>query len=91
MGRTPLKKVIKAKIKGNKELSEGERIREKIKYEIAEELGLKDKVDKYGWSGLTAEETGRIGGIMTRRKKELNAPKNIEIEMGAQWINEKKK
>lgn len=79
MGKTPLKKVIKAKLKAHKELTEGELLREKIKYEIAEELGLKDKVDKLGWSGLTAEETGRIGGIMTKRKKELKLPKNAEI------------
>jgi small acid-soluble spore protein F (minor alpha/beta-type SASP) len=81
MGKTPLKKVIKAKLKSNRELTELEKIREKIKYEIAGELGLSDKVDKYGWSGLTAEETGRIGGIMTKRKKELNLPKNKEIMM----------
>lgn len=80
MGKTPLKKVIKAKLKANKELSEAEQLREKMKYEIAEELGLKDKVDKVGWSGLTSEETGRIGGIMTKRKKELNIPKNSEIQ-----------
>lgn len=56
-----------------------EKIREKIKYEIAEELGLSDKVDEMGWSGLTAEETGRIGGLMTKKKKEMNLPKNSEI------------
>ena len=79
MGKTPLKKVIKAKIKANKELSAGELLREKIKYEIADELGLKEKVDKLGWSGLTAEETGRIGGIMTKRKKDLHIPKNKDM------------
>ena len=80
MGKTPLKKVIKAKLKSQKELSTGELLREKIKYEIASELGLGDKIDKYGWSELTSEETGRIGGIMTRRKKELHLPKNKELE-----------
>ncbi|MHC1682313.1 MAG: small, acid-soluble spore protein, alpha/beta type [Clostridiaceae bacterium] len=79
MTKTPLKKIIKAKIKSNRELTEMEKVREKIKYEIAEELGLKDKVDSNGWSGLTAEETGRIGGIMTKRKKELKLPKNTDI------------
>lgn len=68
MSSTPLKKVIKSKIKQNKELTENEILREKIKYEIAEELGLKDKVEALGWGGLSAEETGRIGGIMTKRK-----------------------
>ncbi len=87
MGRTPLKKVIKAKLKSNRELTELEKIREKIKYEIAGELGLKEKVDKYGWSGLTAEETGRIGGMMTRRKKELNLPKNKEIIMSDGYMD----
>ena len=79
MSKTPLKKIIKSKIKANKELSDAEILREKIKYEIAEELGLKDKVDAYGWGGLTAEETGRIGGIMTKRKRMLKIPTNDEI------------
>lgn len=79
MSKTPLKKIIKSKLKSNKELSAAEILREKIKYEIADELGLKDKVDEYGWGSLTAEETGRIGGIMTKRKKELRIPTNDEI------------
>lgn len=40
-----------------------------LKYEIAEELGLMDKIEDMGWGGLTAKESGRIGGIMTSRKK----------------------
>lgn len=79
MGKTPLKKVIKSKIKSNRRLTSLEEQREKMKYEIADELGLKDKVDKLGWSSLTSEETGRIGGIMTKMKKKLNIPKNEEI------------
>lgn len=42
---------------------------EKMKYEIAEELGLLDKVKKDGWKSLTAKETGRIGGLMNKRRK----------------------
>lgn len=80
MHRTPLKKVIKAKLKANKELTPMEKLREKMKYEIAEELGLIDKVEEEGWSSLTSEETGRIGGIMTKRKRELNIPKNIDLQ-----------
>lgn len=79
MSKTPLKKIIKSKIKSNRELTDLEKVRENLKYEIASELGLSDKVDKLGWGGLTAEETGRIGGIMTKRKKELKIPKNEEI------------
>jgi len=41
----------------------------KLKYEIAEELGLLDKVMQSGWKSLTAKETGRIGGLVTKRKK----------------------
>ena len=79
MSKTPLKKVIKAKLKANKVLTDGEKLREKIKFEIAEELGLREKVDEYGWSGLTSEETGRIGGVMTKRKKNMNIPLNKDL------------
>jgi small acid-soluble spore protein F (minor alpha/beta-type SASP) len=44
---------------------------EKLKYEIASELGLLEKVNNGGWKSLTAKETGRIGGLMTKRKKEI--------------------
>jgi len=40
-----------------------------MKMEIAEELGLMDKVNATGWKSLTAKESGRIGGILARRKK----------------------
>lgn len=41
------------------------------KYEAARQLGLIDKLLEVGWGGLTAEETGRIGGLVGRaaRKK----------------------
>ncbi len=45
---------------------------EKLKYEIAEELGLLDKVMEEGWRSLSSKETGRIGGLITKKKKELN-------------------
>ena len=44
---------------------------EQLKYEIAEELGLLDKVLSDGWKALSAKETGRIGGLMTKKKKEI--------------------
>ena len=40
-----------------------------MKYEIAEELGLLEKVNTTGWKSLTAKESGRIGGILAKRKK----------------------
>ncbi|PHV70890.1 small acid-soluble spore protein alpha/beta type [Sporanaerobium hydrogeniformans] len=44
---------------------------EKMKLEIAEELGLLGKVQAGGWKSLSAKETGRIGGLMTKKKREL--------------------
>jgi len=41
----------------------------RMKYEIARELGLLDRVKAVGWAGLTAKETGRIGGLMGRKKQ----------------------
>ena len=41
-----------------------------MKMEIAEELGLSDKVKEAGWQNLTAREAGKVGGIMSRRLRE---------------------
>ena len=46
---------------------------EAMKLEIAEELGLLDKVREVGWAGLSAKETGRMGGLLTKKKKDLMA------------------
>lgn len=43
---------------------------EKMKYEIAKELGLIDRVVENGWGSLSAQETGRIGGIITKRRRQ---------------------
>ena len=40
---------------------------EKLKFEIAEELGLRDKVISGGWRSLTAKESGRICLLYTSR------------------------
>ena len=37
------------------------------KYEVAKELGIYDKVLEKGWGSLTAEETGRVGGMLRKR------------------------
>jgi hypothetical protein len=58
----------KDKKKSNKKKKEPT-LNDIMKMEIAEELGLTDKVKKLGWGGLTAKETGRIGGLMTAKKK----------------------
>lgn len=43
---------------------------DKLKYEIAEELGLLDKVQQYGWKSLTSRESGKIGGLINKKKRE---------------------
>ena len=48
-----------------------ETLEDKLKYEIAAELGLTDKIKEVGWAGLTAKESGRIGGLITVRKREM--------------------
>ena len=51
---------------------------ERLKYEIAQELGLLDKLRQVGWAGVSTAESGRIGGLVGARKKkrvgEGNAP-----------------
>ena len=42
---------------------------ERMKYEIAEELGLLDKVLEEGWKSLSSKETGRIGGIISKKSR----------------------
>lgn len=38
--------------------------RERIKYKAAEAAGLLDRVLEVGWAGLSAKESGKIGGMM---------------------------
>ena len=64
-GGIPMKTAAKTKKKKAKKEKPGDR----LKYEIARELGLGEKVDAQGWGGLTAAETGRIGGIITTRRR----------------------
>lgn len=53
---------------------------ELLKYEIATELGLSDKVMAGGWRSLTAKESGRIGGLITKKKRELKQEAMKETE-----------
>jgi small acid-soluble spore protein F (minor alpha/beta-type SASP) len=61
-----------------KELSPKEKLAEKLKYEIAEELGLLEKVEAVGWKGLTSRESGRIGGILGNRMQAEQRKKKME-------------
>ena len=58
-----------------KDKEKKETLEYKLKYEIAEELGLMDKIEEMGWGGLTAKESGRIGGLIRVRKKKINDSK----------------
>lgn len=40
---------------------------EGFKWEIAEDLGLAEKVRQVGWENMTTREVGMIGGQMVRR------------------------
>lgn len=61
---SPNNRIRRDSMKKKEELDENT-----LKFEIAEELGLADKIRSEGWAGLTAKESGRIGGIMTSRKR----------------------
>ena len=60
---------------------------EKMKYEIAGELGLLDRVLNDGWRSLTAKETGRIGGLVTRRKRQMAAEEQFVSVISYGWNN----
>lgn len=53
-----------------------DKLENKLKYEIAKELGLMDKIEEVGWGGLTAKESGKIGGLMRVRKKKIKENKH---------------
>lgn len=72
---TPKKKKIEVKtMEDVKLLPAGEQ----PKWEIAEELGLFDKVVESGWKSLTSRESGRIGGILSARTKAAKLSDNVK-------------
>lgn len=48
-------------------LSGAEKVMEAFKEEIAEDLGLGNKIRDNGWKGLTTQEVGSVGGEMVKR------------------------
>lgn len=42
---------------------------EPLKMEIAAELGLLEQVQSEGWHSLSAKDAGKIGGLMTQRRR----------------------
>ena len=76
------KEILLPKRKGDFSMSKKKEIRlselteeEKMKYEVAEELGLLDRVLKEGWRSLTSKETGKIGGLVTKKRREMRVEK----------------
>ena len=48
-------------------LPESERALDRLKYEVAEDLGLDDDIQEKGWANMTTRQVGKIGGNMVRR------------------------
>ena len=61
---------------------------EQLKYEIAEELVLLNKVMSDGWKSLSAKETGRIGGLMTKKRKEMQEKLQKELAQEESLLEE---
>jgi small acid-soluble spore protein F (minor alpha/beta-type SASP) len=40
---------------------------DRLKYEVADELGLADDIEERGWGEMTTREVGQIGGNMVRK------------------------
>ena len=53
----------------------------RMKYRAAERLGLMEKLTRVGWAGLSAQETGRIGGLVgariRQRRKEQECTQSL--------------
>ena len=60
---------------------------DRMKFEIAKELGLADKVIAGGWRCLTAKESGRIGGLVTKKKREMSAKTQDKENSGENWFS----
>lgn len=43
--------------------------RERNKYQAAQEAGLLERVLEVGWAGLTAKESGKIGGMLSHKER----------------------
>lgn len=48
---------------------------EREKYEAARALGLMPKLLRVGWAGLSTSESGRVGGLVSAKRRK-NAKEN---------------
>lgn len=46
---------------------EAEQVMDRFKEEVAQELGLADKVAQRGWGEMTTRECGMVGGMMVKK------------------------
>ena len=74
--------ILLPKRKGDFAMSKKKEIRlselteeEKMKYEVAEELGLLEQVLQNGWRSLSSKQTGKIGGLVTKKRREMRVDK----------------
>ncbi len=57
-----------------KKVNKEDALKDRLKNEVALELGLMDEVKEKGWGGLTSRQTGRIGGHLSSRKSKKKSP-----------------
>ena len=50
---------------------------DRMKFEIASELGISEKVRSSGWSTMTSADCGRVGGQMVRKMIERYQSNNL--------------
>lgn len=50
---------------------------DRMKFEIASELGIAEKVRSSGWSTMTSADCGRVGGQMVRKMIEQYESSNL--------------
>ena len=52
----------------------------RLKMEIAEELGLREKIENVGWKNLTSGESGAIGGRLSAKIRSNKGKNDKDIE-----------
>jgi len=44
-----------------------EKVLDRFKYEVANELGIANQIQSQGWDNMTTREVGTVGGMMVKR------------------------
>ena len=70
-GNTEQGGALSSKLSSKEKLFDALTEDQKMKLEIASELGLLEQVQRDGWKSLSSKETGRIGGLMTKKKRQM--------------------